>query len=257
MRRLLAVILVCAGMFCISQSDAQFNGCPPGFCNGSPSSSGGPGFSSPHAAGGGCSMAFDAVSSGAGAPVSGNVSWTHTPVGTPTAVAVLIQDYNIAQTAVSYGGTSMGSAVTTKTDSNGAITSIYGLANPPSGPQAVLITVANGTYVGGAAVTVTCSNTTTVFDDAESNTGTATSSNQTVNSTAAEIVVDIAASYNSTGHPFVVTGTGHTVRVSALDAGNNELYVGTMPGGAGTTTPGWTYNASSIFSDAAASFKHQ
>jgi hypothetical protein len=47
MRRLLAVILFCAGLFCITQSNAQFNGCPPGFCNGSPSSSGGPGFSSP------------------------------------------------------------------------------------------------------------------------------------------------------------------------------------------------------------------
>jgi hypothetical protein len=47
MRRLLAVILFCAGMFCLTQSNAQFNGCPPGFCNGSPSSTGGPGFSSP------------------------------------------------------------------------------------------------------------------------------------------------------------------------------------------------------------------
>ena len=45
MRRLIAVILFCAGIFCVAQSSAQFNGCPAGFCTTAQLSMTGAGFS--------------------------------------------------------------------------------------------------------------------------------------------------------------------------------------------------------------------
>jgi hypothetical protein len=211
----------------------------------------------PRPGGAACSMAYDTVSTGAsvGAGVT-TINWNHLGAANVTAVALLYQDFNHAVTSPTYGGNSMGAQATTQTDSSGTHTGIFGLANPPTGTQNVVINFGTGDFVAAAVVSVTCSNTTTVFDPSPaSNTGTSATPSQAVNSTTAEVVVDILAGYSGSA-PATAIGTGHTARVTALSSGGNNLWIGTMPGQAGTTTPGWSMT-SGVFTEAAASFAHQ
>jgi hypothetical protein len=117
--------------------------------------------------GGGGSVAFDAVSSNVCSTcVTTDLTWTHTPVGTPTAVAVLIENYepNGSITAVHYGVSAMTLAVSESDGGFPNTAQIWCLANPPSGTQTVDVTgSAGGMFIGAAAITVTNSNTSSCF----------------------------------------------------------------------------------------------
>jgi hypothetical protein len=110
-------------------------------------------------------VAFDAVASDSVSASSGTtLSWTHTPVGTPTAVGVSLWNYEPFATisGITYGGVAMTQAVTN--DNEAFSVQVGGLANPPAGAQTVVLTF-SGTdaYCMAGSVTVTGSNTTTCF----------------------------------------------------------------------------------------------
>ena len=109
------------------------------------------------------SAAFDAVSSTTGSGVT-SVSWTHTPVGTPTAVGMGTYYFGDALvTAATYGLTSFGASVANSSDTTGDLLRLYGLANPASGAQTVSITWQWAVYPVAGSVTVTSSDTTTCY----------------------------------------------------------------------------------------------
>jgi hypothetical protein len=95
-------------------------------------------------------VAFDAISS-SGVETSGNLSWTHTPVGTPRAIIVaIIQNIGLTDevTDVTYGGEAMSEVSGSPKSYNGTDDStlyVYFLGSSiPTGAQTVAVTV-NGT----------------------------------------------------------------------------------------------------------------
>ena len=98
-------------------------------------------------------VAVDAVQPGAtGAQGTHPLSWTHTPVGTPTAVIVGVVEQNGDPTdlitgivSATYGGTAMtrlGGVGSNNSTSGGVV--LFGLLAPAPGPQTVVATVAAG-----------------------------------------------------------------------------------------------------------------
>ena len=113
-------------------------------------------------------VVFDAVSSNSGAAVGAPLTWLHTPVGTPTAVAVLLVYYTGAQVPndVQYGGVSMTLAAS-QADPVLLVKAMWGLAgNPISWPADSTTSWNSGSGVailGAGAITVTGSDPTTCF----------------------------------------------------------------------------------------------
>ena len=143
-------------------------------------------------------VAFDAVASNSVASNSGNtLTWTHTPAGTPSAVAVGVQNYDSIATitGITYGGVSMVQAETV-TMNNGSTVQMWGLANPPAGAQTVAITLsATGGYTQAGSITVTGSSTSTCFRASNSAFGTGASSSVIVTSAVGD---DLPLSFSST-----------------------------------------------------------
>jgi hypothetical protein len=87
--------------------------------------------------------AYDAVFSGTELTSDGDLSWTHTPVGTPTEVIVGLALLS-SDPAVTYGGTAM-SPITevapgyAQVSSGPNILTAWYLRNPPSGAQTVAV----------------------------------------------------------------------------------------------------------------------
>ena len=102
-------------------------------------------------------VAFDAVSNVAAG--TGNLSWTHTPVGTPRGVKVDIVENGGTNgvTAVTYGGVSMElAAVNAKTSGEAGTVITYFLGkNIPTGAQTVSVTVNDAVSKRAVATTVT------------------------------------------------------------------------------------------------------
>lgn len=102
-------------------------------------------------------VAFDAFSNVAAG--TGNLSWTHTPVGTPRGVKVDIVENGGSNgiSSVTYGGVAMElAAVNTKTSGEAGTVITYFLGkNIPTGAQTVSITVSDSVSKRAAATTVT------------------------------------------------------------------------------------------------------
>lgn len=116
------------------------------------------------------SVVFDAVgpsSAGQTASSVSSMSWTHTPVGVPTAVSVqvaLVSTPFTGSVTVTYGGVSMTNAVD-KTNPTITRAIIFGLASPPSGPQTVVVTFGSAIdKAAGGSITVTGSDPVACFD---------------------------------------------------------------------------------------------
>lgn len=107
-------------------------------------------------------VAFDAVSNVAAG--TGDLSWTHTPVGTPRGVKVDIVENGGTNgvTSVTYGGVSMELvAVNAKTSGEAGTVITYFLGSGiPAGPQTVLVTVSDAVAKRAGAITVTASTNT-------------------------------------------------------------------------------------------------
>lgn len=129
------------------------------------------------------SIAFDAKSQLTTSNSSADGSWTHTPVGTPAGVIVMItQGENVGDqvVGVTYGGTAM-TRVNTASEAGGGDPTrsyLYFLgASVPSGAQTVAVDINNTYNYAATAVTVTATSGSTEVD--VSNQGNGTSSNPT------------------------------------------------------------------------------
>jgi hypothetical protein len=155
----------------------------------------------------GGTVSFDAVASTPVSAVGTNYSWTHTPVGTPTGVAVGIQLYTggscTSISSVTYGGTPMTQATSVAITDATTLVAMYGLANPPSGAQTVVVTMNTncGMFSQARSATVTGGNTTTVFRAANSAQGNSTTPGVSVTSAFGDLVVDIEGNPTSTTTP--------------------------------------------------------
>lgn len=206
-------------------------------------------------------VAFDAVSNANNENnVSTTMSWTHTPVGTPSSVGVSAQIYNDTAnsiTSITYGGSSLTKMPGSTSGSQGGFSShteIWGSdgLTLATGAQTIVITFAAvGSYCQAGAITVTGSNTTTCFSAAAVNdNASSTTPSVTIASATGELVMDQTA--NSAGQ-VPTAGGSQTSRYTYNPAG---LFAGggsTQPGAA-SVTMSWTIAANS-WTISAASFK--
>lgn len=197
-------------------------------------------------------VAFDQVSSASGDGVT-SVSWTHTPVGTPTAVACSVGvalGAGTAPTGITYGGAALTMAQNQISASSEAV-SVWGLANLSAGAAGVVVSFAASTYLDCEAITVTGSDTTTCFSNSAK--ATALSGTASVNCVSAtdELVIDGLELNNSTA---VTAGGGQTQRWSKLFAFNLRRHAGSTKAGATSVTMSWTFSQDT-WAIVAASFK--
>jgi hypothetical protein len=113
-------------------------------------------------------VAFDATSQATSG--TGELSWAHTPVGTPRGVVVFVETRSNADdvTGVTYGGTAMTEvALSPLNNSFSAINMVHAFflgASVPTGEQTVVVSVDAATAKQAQAVTVTASGDTEVQD---------------------------------------------------------------------------------------------
>ena len=195
-------------------------------------------------------VAFDAVGAGVNAAAVNSFSWTHTPVGTPTAVGVGVSWYDESFVlSITYGGAAMASEVAI---TNSPLKSeMFSKANPASGAQTVA-----GSWTGGAhypignSITVTGSDTATCFSNTASASGSGTAITVACTSAVGELVMD-TVTHNSGST--ISGGAGQTERWNATNSGLRGA--GSTEAGAATVTMSWTGGAAGAWVQTAASFK--
>lgn len=163
-------------------------------------------------------VAFDAVGPGVNASAVGSFSYTHTPAGTPTAVALGLGWFDDSGTlTVTYGGAAMTSVESVAASSLKA--ELFELANPASGAQTVAGNWNLGShYPVGSTITVTGSDTSTVFSDTNSASGSSTTPSVTVTSDTGEFVMS-AVLINNGGVSLAPNGS----QDERFEAGNSGL----------------------------------
>jgi hypothetical protein len=145
--------------------------------------------------------AFDAFSQPTAG--TGNLSWTHTPVGTPKGVYCLIVKNNAADqvSSVTYGG----EAMTETADSplsgtgggeNGSINSFFLGSSIPTGAQTVAVTVSGAADGQAGCWSITASANTTVDDTATFQSGATTTPLATLATTASTETVVMGILYS-------------------------------------------------------------
>jgi hypothetical protein len=148
------------------------------------------------------SVAFNAVSSTSASNVS-SVTFTHTPSGSPSAIGVGVAKWpNTSISGITYGGVPLVHAVTSSTGGGGDVAAIWGLANPPTGAQSVIVNFsAGGQYPTVGCVSVVGSDTTTCFTlgHTGSATGTSTTPTVSITSAAGELVLSVVSQDPDTG----------------------------------------------------------
>jgi hypothetical protein len=117
-------------------------------------------------------VAFDAATTSP-SNFASPITYTHTPVGTPTAALVaLTQDHPGRLPSVTYGGGLMSAIAFAWSPDHTTVQWLFGLANPLSGAQTVAVSWAvGGTESNSAAVTVTGSDLSYPFGAAITNAG--------------------------------------------------------------------------------------
>lgn len=216
------------------------------------------------ASGGGTTTAFDTAGSGqnsggsvtchgalASCSAAGNgVTGTYTPVGTPTCIAIFLQNNQGNVTSVNYGAatvTSAGTPVAIPTHPAIFANAFYA-ASPPSGAQTVSYVLTGGGFSAFSIMSFTQTGTHCFLAGSYGSATTTggTSISNPVSSESNDLVVDFVAVDASTPTP---TGTGQVQR----DSGG-QLNISTTTGAA-TATPTWT-SASQNMADVAFSVQH-
>ncbi len=211
--------------------------------------------------GGGGPVAFDAAASTSVSNNAGTtLSWTHTPVGTPTAVAVGIESYDgpggtLTITGITYGGVAMTRSVQAGAQ-GGSHTELWCLANPASGAKTVTVTFsATGNYAQAGSVTVTGSDTSTCFRNTNSNGGFTLNGipvTVAVTTVSGDLVVDVLGDVLS-GAP---TANGsQTLRWGPLTVVSNIAAGSTKAATTTATTMSWTMNQDENWTLCAGAFK--
>lgn len=193
--------------------------------------------------GGSPTVFFDAISTNAPNGPANSQVWEHTPVGAPSAIILLVAGYVSATpwidtctyggVAMTAGGTFYGGAGT------GPNLTIFGLANPPSGPQSFIVTTAaGGGFYGVAGISVTGSSLTTCFRNLASNSGTGASTSTTVSSASTDLVIDCVVGFQAGAIP---SGAGAGQTIKHTDFWNSNLSFGvSISNGASSVTNTWS-----------------
>lgn len=183
-------------------------------------------------------VVFDAFATVTG----GSTTWTHTPVGTPTAVGVWISCFNGATgtiTGVTYGGVSMAREIFAPSGGPFSLATgcyLYSLPNPPSGAQTVVVS-GTPSFLVGASVTVTGSDTTTCFRNVGNSTsGSATGPlTVTLTTVSGDLVVDMFDAFGgNTLTPAQTLAWGPVNNSNVIDSGSYQAAITT------TTINSWT-----------------
>lgn len=213
-------------------------------------------------------VAFDAISALQSTNGQQSPSWTHTPVGTPTAAIVCIFETRPSTiSSVTYGGQAMTLLASVDGPTANAETDVWGLANPPSGAQTVVV---NGsgttfrpnsfslTFTGSLLVTASC------FTDIQSDSGTNATAvdTLTITSQTGDLVVNFVAANEDSTDIVMTEGADQTERGEGVGGnGESNVAVSTQPGAAtvamdysfgATTADMWTHIAFNIVQAAAA-----
>lgn len=172
-----------------------------------------------------------------------SASWTHTPVGTPTAVGVGV--FNVAvggdtTCTATYNSVSCTERVNRTTTATFNKTShLYNLGNPSSGAQTVALAFNEGAYGGAGSTTVTGSDPTTVFSNTTSDVNSGSSIGITAcTSAVGELVMDAGGFYN--GNPPTGVGAGQTIDWNDHNDGNGGYYFSSHKDGASSVATSWT-----------------
>lgn len=199
-------------------------------------------------------VAFEAV---ADTTVSANaattLSWTHPGVA-PSAVAVTLMNYNGARTVtgVTYGGVAMTQASVEVGDLSSSGVQIWGLANPPSGSQTVVVTFSGtGAYCSAGSISVTGSDTTTCFVVIGTpTTGNSTAPSASITAPSGSLIIDVVG--NNNGKVFTIA-SGQTQEWTNSAAGN-EVASSTIAATGSSQSVSWTVDTASNWSQCIAAF---
>jgi len=248
MRRFIGLCLVLWCLFCVGWPTLAQTllGFPPGMFDGR---------AVLDAASGGGTVLFDAVASAfvVDSGTTTTLSWTHTPVGTPTKAAVAFENYdtNCTVSGVTYGGVSMVQEASQTISAGGSSVQIWALANPSAGAQTVVITCGQHMYTQAGSITVTGGSTVTAIRAANTALATSTTPSVSVTSATGDFIVDVVG---STGANVTTTAGGsQNKRWGPTDAGTNTASSSTLPAGSGSTTMTWTLGSSVTWGQAAVS----
>lgn len=198
-------------------------------------------------------VALDAVTT---QDETGSTTWTHTPVGVPTAVAVFITKNSLLGpvSGFTYGGFSM-----TLVNSGGAGDAqtnlyIFALANPPPGPQSVVGSIVGARWTA-ASVTVTGSDLVTVFRDTQF-LGTAGAPPDTITlaSAAGDLCVDYIIEIGSTA-TMTPGPPNSTIFGPITDTSGTLTYQGSDAPASGPTTMTWAFTNGNLIGLFGGAFK--
>lgn len=203
------------------------------------------------AGGGGGGAVIDAVTASQFADQT-VLSFSHVPVGVPTgiviAISFFVEDQDI--TVITYGGNAMTLEVSTRTQAFGNRTSIYSLANPPSGTQTVAITFLGSNGGGYAVYSITGGSTSDVITATNTATGTSTAPSVAVSSATDAVVID---SVTNEGGSNLTVGASQIERLNVAYGGGR--HASSTEGGAASVTMSWTAASSTAWATAVASIR--
>lgn len=169
-----------------------------------------------------------------------SVTFSHTPVGTPTAVTVGVASSNVPS-GVTYGGTDMGSSFVSATNATtGMDVTLRGLASPAAGAQDVVISFAAGTWGVAGSVTATASDPTTCFRAGSGASDTTINGNSTDAITAGatgDLAIDCIGWRTDFSKPLT---SGQTNRWSIENTGDSEAGNGSTAAGGASVTMSYT-----------------
>lgn len=202
------------------------------------------------------SVAVDAAGPGATANAVISMSWTHTPVGTPTGVGVSIGQQvagGSTITAATYGGNAMTSEATGVSGATAERSSIYSYPSPGATPATVSITFSVNVRAAGNSLSVTGGDPADVIDNVAASaagSGTAIASN-TCTGSVDGLFIDAISTANVAG---TISATAPQVELYNSDVGGRD-FGGSRKAGAASTTTGWTSTGSRTWVSQLAHFK--
>ena len=181
---------------------------------------------------------FDAASEHAGGTTDSlaSMTWTHTPVGTPSAVTVHVTNNGTSDAATAtYGGVAMTLAGTANGPGD-QFSMLFTLLNPPAGAQTVFVDFAGTPWGHGMAITYLLARG---FGAAVTASGTSAAASVTVPSNANAIVADVMCLEGVTG---VSTQTLRHTKNFGSAGSNNSGYASTAAGAA-SVVMGYTHDS--------------
>lgn len=200
-------------------------------------------------------IAFDTATNGGSSVFVASDTWSHTCTGSDRALVVgVTQAFSpIAVSTVTYAGVAM---TLVRTDTQGANmrTDLYVLANPASGANNVIVTMAASAYFIGTAVSLTGVHQTTPTDTHNGANGSSsgtTSISLTTVTDQAWIVDCIATDDNS-----ITANAGQTQRMNLASTGGVGGASSKGPvTPAGATTVGWAVTSGNVYASSAVALR--